>query len=173
MPEPKTKIIDGESFTISQPYEAGHQCTEAEAKALNQVRSENIGNNLRSAIAAAKEKREAGDSADFDNLAALVAKYDSEYTFSRGGGGGGGRTVRDPVEREALSLAREYIKGHLADKGRTMKQVPEGMTEDEWKAKLEANIEKVAASDDILKLAKKRVAEKQKVNKASFDGLLD
>ena len=47
----KSKIIDGLSFEISQPYAAGQTINEAEAKALNQVRSENIGNNLRTIAA--------------------------------------------------------------------------------------------------------------------------
>src|SRR5688572_6489425 len=108
MPEPKTKIIDGESFTISQPYEAGHACTDAEARALNQVRSENIGNNLRVMIKEAKEKRDAGDNSAYDGLAAAVADYDAKYTFSMGGGGGGTSRKMDPIEREARSLATEY-----------------------------------------------------------------
>lgn len=163
MPEPKTKIIDGESFTITQPYSEGHICTAAEAKALNQVRSENIGNNLRSAIKEARDKRDAGDTKDWDGLADLVAKYDSEYTFAMGGGGGGARKM-DPIEREAYTLAKEYIKGHLAETGRKINVTPEGMTDDEWKEKVEANIERVAGSDEILKLAKKRVGEKQKIH---------
>jgi hypothetical protein len=162
MAEAKTKIIDGESFQISQPYTAGHTLTEIEARVLNQVRSENIGNNLRSAIKDAKDKRDKGDSADFDKLADLVAQYDAEYTFATPGAGGSTRKL-DPVEREALALAKDYVKADLAKKGRKVSQVPEGLTEDEWKAKLENAYETVAGREEIIKLAKQRVAQKQKV----------
>lgn len=174
MPAPKIKLIDGESFSISQPYEPGHVLTEAEAKTLNQTRSENIGNNLRSAVKDAKEARdnpEKPDSTAFDGLIALVAKYDQDYNFSMGGGGGSTRKL-DPIEREAKSLATEYIKADLAKKGRTWKQVPEGMTAEAWEEKREAVLEGLMVREDIVKLAKKRVAEKQKISD-SVGALLD
>lgn len=174
MPEPKIKLIDGESFSISQPYIAGHVISEVEAKTLNQTRSENIGNNLRSAVKDAKEKRdnaEKPDSTDFDNLVAMVAQYDKDYTFSMGGGGVSTRKL-DPIEREAKALATEYIKVDLAKKGRTWKQVPEGSTAEEWEAKRDAVLEGLMVREDIVKLAKKRVAEKQKISDA-VGGMLD
>lgn len=158
MSETKTKIIDGETFTISQPYSAGHTLTEAEAKALNQVRSENIGNNLRNAIKEAKEK------GDTSGLAQLVADYDRDYTFALGGSGPSTRKL-DPIERECRAIANEHIKADLAKKGRKISQVPEGLSEDEWKEKLEATREAIMAREAVIKLAKKRVKEKQ--------GLLD
>ena len=71
------KTINGISFEISTPYSEGHVLTEAEAKALNQTRSENIGNNLRAKI---KEMQEAGESEDA--IAAIVAEKDAEYVFT-------------------------------------------------------------------------------------------
>lgn len=160
MPETKTKIIDGESFEITWPYAAGHTLTDAEAKALNQVRSENIGNNLRSAVKEAKEKAEKGDATAMAELRTAVAEYDREYTFALGG-----TPARklDPVEREARNIANEYIKADLAKKGRKISQVPEGLTKEQWEEKLEANREKLMANETILKAARKRVAEKQKI----------
>jgi len=113
MPETKTKIIDGESFEITWPYVAGHVLNDAEAKALNQVRSENIGNNLRSAVKEAKEKAEKGDANAMTELRTAVAEYDREYTFALGG-----TPARklDPVEREARNIANEYLKAEFAKK---------------------------------------------------------
>lgn len=167
--EAADKIIDGESFKISRPYLAGHVLNEIEAKTLNQVRAENIGNNLRTAVKEAKEARDKGDPKAFDGLKDLVAKYDADYKFELGGGGG---RRMDPVEREAHNLAIEAVKADLAGKGRTMKQVPEGLTKEQWEAKLEAAIDTVAAKEEILKLAKSRVAQKQKIGAGALGDLL-
>lgn len=165
MPEPKIKLIDGESFNVSQPYAEGHVCTAAEGKALNQTRSENIGNNLREIVKAAKAKRDdpaAPDATDFNGLAELVAKYDAEYNFSMGGGGSGTRKL-DPIEREAKKIADETIRAHLAKTGRKIGTTPEGDTDESWAEKIDAQREKLMVSDAVVKLAKKRVAERQKV----------
>lgn len=163
MPEAKAKLIDGESFNISQPYAEGHVCTAAEAKTLNQTRAENIGNNLRELVKEAKKKRDAGDATDFNGLADVIAKYDAEYTFSMGGGGGTSRKM-DPIEREAHKIATETIKAHLAKTNRKINVAPEGETEESWAEKIDAQRDKLMASDDVVKLAKKRVAERQKVS---------
>lgn len=168
MPEAKAKIINGETFQISQPYIAGHILTEIEAKVLNQVRSENIGNNMRESVKEALEAREKGDGSKYDALAGLVAAYDAEYTFASGGGGGTSRKL-DPIEREAKALAEAYVREDLKKKGRTWKQVPEGLTEDEWVAKRDAVVENLMASEGILKLAKQRVQQKSKVADAIGD----
>lgn len=154
MTEKKTKIINGLTFELSQPYAEGHVCTAAEAKTLNQVRSENIGNNLRELV---KKAQAEGKEAE---LAAAVAKYDEEYTFSIAGTST--RRVLDPVERKARQMAKDVIKAKLAEQGRKLTDIPEGLTKEEWEEKLEANIEKVAASDVILKAAKKAVDDEKK-----------
>lgn len=160
MPEAKQKLISGETFTISAPYSAGHILTEVEAKVLNQTRAENIGNNLRDTVKEALELKEKGDSTKFDALVTTVAAYDAEYTFSMGGGG----TSRlDPLEREAKSLAEAYVRDDLRKKGRKWNQVPEGLTEEQWVEKRGAAVEKLMTDEGILKLAKKRLAEKSKV----------
>ena len=170
MPENKTKLIAGESFSVSQPYEAGHVLTEAEAKALNQTRAENIGNNLRETVKEALAKRDGGDTSAMETLQELVAKYDSAYTFSMGGGGVSTRRL-DPVEREAKAIATEIIKADLAAKGRKWNQVPEGLTEEEWVAKRDAVLEQQMAREDVLKLAKKRVNERSKLTEGGLEAL--
>lgn len=150
----KTKVIHDVSFEISQPYEAGHVLSEAEAKALNQVRSENIGNNVRAKI---KELLDAGKQ---DEAKALVAEKDSAYEFTLASVSASAKL--DPVEREARALAREYIKAHLAQTGRKINVPPEGETKESWAEKIEANIETLAAKDEILKEAKRAVDQKRK-----------
>lgn len=164
------KLIAGESFEISAPYAEGHVLTAAEAKALNQTRSENIGNNLRETVKDAIAKRDAGDPSAFNELPALVAKYDSEYNFSMGGSGVSTRKL-DPVEREAKKIADETIRADLAKKGRKISDVPEGLTKEQWQEKLDTVREQLMAREDVVKLAKKRVAEKQKIAENGIEGL--
>lgn len=143
----KNILIDGESFEIQTPYVPGHAITEVEARVLNQTRAENIGNNFRKAVKEAKEKGES-----LDAVRAALAQYDAEYNFTSGGVA---RTPIDPLEREARAIAKEAIKSKLAAEGRKLKDIDE--------AKLEAAIDKVAAQDDVLKMAKSRLAAKKKV----------
>lgn len=170
MPEPKIKVINGQEFKISQPYEAGHVLNDAEAKALNQTRSENIGNNLRSLVKEAVELSEKGDNSKLNELSDLVAKYDAEYTFALGGGGVSTRKL-DPLEREAKEIANEIIKADLAKKGRKLSQVPEGMSKEEWAEKLDATREMLMGKDEVLKAAKKRLAEKNKLAEGGLEAL--
>ena len=164
MAEAKTKTINGIEFTISQPYDTGHVCTEAEAKALNQTRSENIGNNVRAKL---KEMQEKGESADA--MSAYVAEVDGKYEFTLAAVAASRKL--DPVEREARNLAKELLKSHLATSGRKLTVAPEGLTEDEWKEKVEAEIERIATSDAVLKQAKKNVDAKKKAADSLMEGI--
>ncbi len=146
MPEAKSKIIAGHEFTISQPYDEGHTLTAVEAKVLNQVRSENIANNMRKAV------KDAEAEGTLDAVATKVAEYDAEYTFAMPSTGAARRVV-DPVEREARKLARDAIRAQLAKDGRKIKDIDA--------EKLEAAIETVAAKDEILKLARKAVKDRE------------
>lgn len=153
----KTKLIYGHPFTVSEPYTEGHVITAAEAKALNQVRAENIGNNLREKL---KELLDAGNTTEAE---ALVAARDAEYVFTMSSGAG--TVKRDPVEAEARKLARELIKAKLAESGRKVGTAPEGYTDESWKEYIESKIDEVAAIEDVLKQAKKNVDEKTKKSK--------
>lgn len=158
MPEAKQIVVAGETITCPQPYEPGHSITEAEAKTLNQVFSENVRNNTAAKIK--KVKEEGGD------LAAALAEaeqYANAYEFSMPSAGGGTRRVMDPVEREARSIARDLIKQRLEEQGRKLKDVD--------KEKLEAKIEEVSANEDVLKLARKRVSERKKLADVGLQGL--
>lgn len=149
----KTKLINGLSFEVAQPYEAGQTINEAEAKTLNQVRSENIGNNLRNQIKTAQE--EGKSEAD---IAKIVAEYDASYVFTLASVSASAKYT--PEERAARSMAREVVKAKLAETGKKLNVVPEGLTKEEWDAKIEAAVEKVAGSEVVIKAAKKAVAEK-------------
>jgi len=155
MSETKPKVINGISFEISQPYTAGHQLTELEAKVLNQTRSENIGNNVRQKV---KDLQDEG--ASVEDIRAVVAEVDANYEF-RSVSEGTSRSV-DPYEREARRIARDLLKEHLASTGRKITVAPEGETEDEWKDKIAAQVDKIAANPEVLATAKKNVDAKKK-----------
>jgi hypothetical protein len=95
--------IAGLTFKVSSPYSAGHVCTEGEARALNQTRVENIRNNL-----AIKAKDRTLTQAD-------VEAYAASYVF---GERSGGSRSHDPVEAEALEIARRLVR----KKGQTSKE---------------------------------------------------
>ena len=143
----KEITISGKPFTVGVPFAEGHVLTPGEAKALNQVRHENIRNNTAKAVKAAIE---AG--ADEAAITEIVTNYDSTYIFTLASIGG--RKSVDPLDREILKLAREAIKQSLAKTGRKMKDAdPE---------KLALAIETVSANPEVIKIAKgnlKRQAE--------------
>lgn len=169
MPDPKIKTIAGQEFPISQPYSEGHVCTAAEAKTLNQTRSENIGNNMRSTVLDALAAAEKGDNSKLDALPAAIAKYDAEYTFTLANVGAARKL--DPEEREAMAIAKEALRAHLAKTGRKMNVTPEGETDDSWAEKVQTNLESIAARDEVKKEAKKRVTAKKKATDALGEGL--
>jgi len=148
--------IQGDSFEITAPYAEGHTVTEAEAKALNQLRAENIRNNVASRIRKAEEKGEALDKT------ALVADYDSTYEFTLSTASAGGSRTLDPVEREARRIAREVIHAKIKEGGFAVKTYREENPE-----KYESLIEQVASAEETVKRAKKAVDEKNKLASAT------
>lgn len=155
MADTKTKTINGLTFEIRQPYAEGHTINEAEARALNQTRSENIGNNVRAKV---KEMQEAGT--DLSEIVAYVAEVDSAYEFTLAAVAASRKL--DPYEREARAIARELLKNHLAKDGRKLTVAPEGLTDEEWKDKIESEVERISTSEGVVKQAKKNVDAKKK-----------
>ena len=149
------KTINGLKFEISQPYVEGHVCTAAEARALNQTRSENIGNNAR-----AKIKEMLDKSTSEAEIAAYVNELDSGYVFTLAGVSAARKL--DPVEREAIKLAKELLKEHLATTGRKLTVAPDGQTKEEWDDLIAEQVDKIAQNDEVLKAAKKNVEAKSK-----------
>ena len=160
------KTINGVAFEISQPYAEGHVITEAEARVLNQTRSENIGNNLRAKL---KEMADAG--ASEAELQALVAEKDAEYVFTLSNA----RASRqlDPYEKEASKIARELLKDHLAQTGRKLTVAPEGLTQEEWDEKAASEVDRIAAREDVMAAAKKRVDARRKTAETLLGAMTD
>lgn len=142
--------IQGLTFPVLQPYAEGHVCTEAEAKALNQVRAENIRNNMAVKI----KKGEAG--------AEEVAAYDAEYQFTLASVGGG-RAAMTPVEKEARNIARLYLSKMLKEQGITQKAYKDANGEDSISEK----VAEFSAHPQIVKMAEKAVAEREANSKVA------
>lgn len=149
------KTINGMQFELSAPYAEGHVINDIEARVLNQTRAENIGNNTRAKI---KEMQDAN--ASEQEITDYVLGVDAEYVFTAAGVSSARKL--DPVEREAVKIARELLKGHLASSGRKLTVAPEGMTDDEWEEKVTAEVERISQLDEVVKAAKKNVDAKTK-----------
>lgn len=153
----KEMTINGVTVKVSQPYEAGHQITEAEAKALNQVRAENIGNNTRKAI---KELLEAAGNdveAVQGDVQELISKYDSEYEFTLASVGGGSSARLDPLTKECRAIAKNFIVGKLKEQGVSQKDYLEANGENAIKDK----VVELADHPKIVEAAKKALAERE------------
>lgn len=154
----KNITVQGVVVEVSAPYAEGQTITAAEAKALNQTRAENVRNNCAKQI---KELLE-GANGDVEAVAkqaqALVSEYDKSYEFTLASVGGG-RPKLDPLEKEAYGIARDFLVSKIKEAGMTLKAYTEKNGEEAVKAK----IEELAEHPEIVKAAKKALADRQKM----------
>jgi len=151
----KTINIHGEAFEVSTPYSEGHQITAAEAKALNQVRAENIANNVRKAVKAALESE--NPDAAMAEVRKAFAEYDKNYEFTLASARGS-RSTMTPLEKECHRVAKAWLVQKLREAGTTLKTY----TEEHGKDAVAAKIAEVAEAEPIIKLAKKNLKEAEK-----------
>lgn len=156
----KEITIAGFAFAVSQPFVAGHVISEAEAKALNQVRAENIRNNMASKVKAAHT--EPTEELNADNIASIVAAYDAEYVFTLASVGGGKR-VTDPVEVEARKIARAIFTEALKGKGIAIKNLDKEIVDNK--------IAEIAERADVIKQARKSVEQRAKQAEDILSGM--
>lgn len=156
----KTITIQGLNFEVSTPYEAGHVITDAEAKALNQTRLENIRNNMARFVKAEQAQTDEAelDPEAIERLQAKLIDYDTNYVFNLASVGGG-RKLTDPVDAEAAKIARAEITRQLRAAGRLVKEIAPDV--------LANAIAQYAATPEVQKLAKENV--KKRANTAQLD----
>lgn len=164
-------VIQGYDFTISAPYTEGHVLTANEAAALNQLRAENVRNNSASRIKAAiKAAEEAGVEFSLDTsmvgegdeavtLRQSIEDYAENYEF--GARRTSTREPVDPVQREALRIAKEVAATQLASKGIKQKDLAEGVYDE--------LLGKILGMEKVQKLAAKRVKEREGLVGDEFD----
>ena len=155
----KEITVQGIVVSVSAPYQPGHVITEAEAKALNQVRAENIGNNVRKAVTELIEAAGGKDAITEETKAAaqaLVSEKDANYEFTLASVGGGREPV-DPLTKECRAVAKAFLSAKLKEKGFTQKQYAEANGEDAFMAK----VIELADHPEIVKVAKKNLATRE------------
>jgi hypothetical protein len=121
--------IQGVVLTIAQPFTEGHTCTGNEAAALNQLLKENVRNNQAPAVKKADDEKVPKTKIQAD-LDTYVNGY--EFGIRRAG------STLDPIEREALSLAKEKVREAMARKGLKLSEVKAA----DITAKAQATVEK-------------------------------
>ena len=155
----KEITVQGIVVSVAAPYAAGHVVTEAEAKALNQVRAENIGNNVRKAINELIESVGGKENITDEIKAkaqALVAEKDASYEFTLASVGGG-REPLDPLTKECRAVAKAYITAKIKEAGMTLKAYAEKNGEDAFMSK----VIEISDHPEIVKAAKKNLAIKE------------
>lgn len=160
----ETIVIQGLEFNVPAPYVAGHVLSENEASALNGLLHENLRNNFAAKVKKAREGVPEGEAVDIAALQAELDTYASTYEFNVRRAGGGGGVKRDPVEREALKLAKDAIYNALKAKGKKRK--------DYTVEQIEEAAEKLLASDkgaSIRAAAEARVKAAQAVADEAID----
>ncbi len=179
--EPESKLeeitIQGHTFLAPIKYAEGHVLTANEAGALNQTYHENLRNNFASSVRNRVAelygtKDEDGkvvsvpedaslDDGQLADLQAEFDKYAAEYEFGARRSGGA-RAPADPVEREALNLAKAAVKAAL--KAKNIKAEVEAINE--------AAKRLVDTNPQFKETAKRRVEEQQAIAGAALDDVL-
>ena len=126
--------IAGKTFSIAQPYAAGHTLSKNEANALNQTYAENIRNNFAKTVKAAVE----ADTFDDAAMQTALDEYMGKYEFGTRVASGP-RTSGDPVKARAIDLARELVKAAIRKAGGNLKDYSGSEITDRAKKAVEAN----------------------------------
>lgn len=155
----KEITVQGIVVSVSAPYAAGHPITDAEAKALNQVRAENIANNVRKAIQEIIDAAGGKEALTDEHKAAaqaVVTDKDNGYEFTLASVGGGREPI-DPLVKESRAVAKSFLTAKLKEKGLTQKQYAEANGEDAFMSK----VIELADHPEIVKVAKKNLATRE------------
>ncbi len=143
--------IAGSAFNVPMRYEEGHELTAGEASALNQTYHENIRNNL---AKLAKEGLLTQEKVD---------EYAGNYQFGIRAAGAG--VSRDPVMAEAMRIAKKQV-------GELLKKAGKKIGDYTVETINGAAKQLIAKDDQIMTLAKQRVAEQQSLASADLGDIL-
>ncbi len=147
-------IIQGKNFDIPRPFGEGYVCTGSDAGVLNQTLAENTRNNWAERV---KKELEA-ETFDQVKVQAEIDQYLEEYEF----GVRRGRGPADPVEREALNIAKEIVRKAIREKGYKL-----GDIETDDINRLAEQV--IADNPDVTKEAKRRVEQRNKMTAGDLD----
>lgn len=169
IPQASTIKIQGLSVSVKNVFNTGHSCTMAEALALNQVRRENIRNNLATKARAVKAELE---DENFDGdpeevltaFQELVTEYAENYEFSLASVTANTVAI-SPEEKQARALARQMLNNKIQSEGITVKAYREDKGEEAYMAK----IVEISKFPDVIKRAKELLAAQEGLNQQGFD----
>lgn len=151
--------IKGYTFQLTAPYAEGHRLTEGEAKALNDLRAENIQNNFRAQVNAQVALTEPGEllpTAVLAQLQSSLTLYDQSYQFNSKTG----RSRIGDIEEEARAIAHERITSQLAQTNTVLPQ-----------AELDQLVATQAQLPSIIEAARARVAARRSALAGGMDSL--
>lgn len=172
--------IHGHAFEVDDAYAEGHVINEAEAATLNQTLMENLGNNFRQKVKDAAKEHDV-DLAGGEKLPSHVyTKLQDEFTtaaddYEFGVRRAGVATTRDPVQAEALRLAKGPIKEAIRNAiaagkpgyvGKTLKD----FTNEQITAAATRYLEGKDGAQ-IIEIAKRNVEEKRKIGDGALEAL--
>ena len=103
-----------------------------------------------------------------EQLIADFAEADAKYEFTLASVSQARKFT--PEEREARSIARDYLKQELDKMGRKIGDVPEGMDEQAWKDAIEAEIDRIADTPEVKKMAKDIIKTRAKTSTLQVGG---
>ena len=147
-------IIQSKNFDIPRPFAEGYVCSASDASVLNQTLAENTRNNWADRV---KKELEA-DTFDQGKMQAEIDEYLENYEF----GVRRGRGPADPVEREALNIAKEIVRKAIREKGMKLGDID---TEDVNRLAEQV----IAENPDVTKEAKRRVDQRNKMTSGDLD----
>ncbi len=147
-------FVQGKNFDIPKPFAEGYVCTASDAGVLNQTLGENTRNNWAERV---KKEVEAG-TFDQAKMQAEIDEYLEGYEF----GVRRGRGPADPVEREALNIAKDIVRKAIREKGYKL-----GDIESDEINRLAESV--IADNPDVAKEAKRRVEQRNKMTTGDLD----
>lgn len=149
------------SFSLTAPYAEGSILNKADAQALNSLRAENIGKNLRKMIADKTAHLPEGgllSQHEIDQIQLIITQYDQGYRFVERHEA---KAKIGSIEAMARQLAQESAEEQARLSNRELSQ-------DE----LEQGIAELIVLESIQVEARRRVAERQRIATAGIEELL-
>lgn len=153
--------VAGVNLTVPAPFVEGHVLRPNEAAVLNQTYSENLRNNFASTVKKAIEEAKGIANVDVSALQEQMDKYIQTYDFGVRSSGGGSRSL-NPIEREAMNIARSKVRSALKKTGKNVKDY----TAEQINKLAEQAVEKYP---QLMEQAKKIVALREAVGNESLD----
>lgn len=149
---PKKEITISEVvLKVISPFSEGQVLTAEMANVLNQTLAENLRNNFAGVVKAAKETAGGFDKVDVSDLQKQLNEYTKEYEFGARRQAG---VAVNPIEKIAISLARDAVKKALTKAGKVVKDYPAEQLLELAKAAVQKNPAFMASAEKVYEAKK-------------------